>query len=95
MPTEEIAIDQLTGTAKSLAHAATKAGYRILAVESIQDGGERSITLGGRMFDWGFTAHWTERQGWTVRLRRPGWPETASNVTHLRNILRMQTPTSL
>lgn len=95
LPIEEIGPDELTGTAKSLASAATRAGYTVRAVTMVEDDGERSVALGGRMHDWGFTARWSARRGWEVRIRRPGWPEQAGNVVALRSMFTAQTPHDL
>lgn len=95
VPTEERAIDELESTAKSLALAARKAGYRVVAVVSESDDGSEVVTVGGRMFDWGFTARWRARRGWEVRIRRPGWPEQAGNVVALRSMFTAQTPHDL
>lgn len=101
----EVPLGSLTGTAKSLALAARRAGYTIRATRALgprlprraNDPIERvaSLALTGTMGGWHFTATNTPRDGWDVLLHRPGWPPETANITRLRTLFTAQTPAAV
>lgn len=102
---QEVPVESLAGTAKTIGVAALKAGYTVRATRAIGPRTPRqlqqeivrasSVAVVGVMGGFAFQAIKPEHDAWEVVVWRGGWPPEVANTAVLLRTLKAQTPLPL